>query len=81
MCGAIRYRIEQPPRIAVLCHCTDCRKACGAQSVAWITVPVRAFAFIAGEPIRFRSSPKLDFVHRCRLCAGRNAAPVTGRLV
>jgi hypothetical protein len=24
---------------------------------------------------------KLDFVHRCRLCAGRNAAPVTGRLV
>jgi hypothetical protein len=57
LCGAVRYRVSERPRIAVLCHCADCRRACGAQSVAWITVPAGSFAFVQGEPERFRSSP------------------------
>src|SRR5262245_34940814 len=56
-CGAVRYRAVGEPRVACLCHCADCRKACGAQSVAWVTFPVERFAFTQGEPIRFRSSP------------------------
>jgi hypothetical protein len=56
-CGAVRYRAAEPPRVSTNCHCADCRKACGAQAVAWVTFPVHSFAFVQGEPARFRSSP------------------------
>jgi hypothetical protein len=72
LCGAIRYRALGPPRIACLCHCADCRKACGAQSVAWVTFPHERFSFIQGEPVRFRSSPPVE-----RTFCGRCGTPLT----
>ncbi|HJT81554.1 MAG TPA: GFA family protein [Chthoniobacterales bacterium] len=37
------------------CHCGNCRRAAGAQSVAWITVPANEFSFTSGEPKRYRT--------------------------
>jgi hypothetical protein len=56
-CGAVRYQVDSPPRIATMCHCEDCRKSCGAQSVAWVTFLAESFAFVQGEPASHRSSP------------------------
>ena len=66
-CGAVRYRASQPPRVSTVCHCVDCRRACGAQSVAWVTVPAAGFSFVQGEPGRFRSSSAAErtFCGRC----------------
>lgn len=57
LCGATRYRVEGEPLARTLCHCTSCRRASGAPSVAWAIFPAQGFAFIAGGPKSFRSSP------------------------
>jgi hypothetical protein len=66
-CGAVRYRADQSPLFATNCHCVDCRRLCGAQAVAWVTFPLTSFAFTAGEPVEYRSSPPVlrTFCGRC----------------
>lgn len=67
MCGEIRYHITCEPIYAIMCHCSDCRRSCGTQAVAWITVPDRHFSFTKGEPTRFASSPNVErtFCPKC----------------
>ncbi len=59
LCRSIRYRITGEPLARSLCHCQSCRRAAGAPSVAWIVVNRGDFAFVAGDPVRFRSSPEV----------------------
>lgn len=59
LCSALRYRITGEPLAASLCHCRSCRLAAGATPVAWIVAASRDFAFIAGQPACFRSSPQV----------------------
>ena len=54
-CGAIRFRADGPPRYQANCHCANCRRAVGAQAVAWITVENSTFAFEEGNPKRYRT--------------------------
>jgi hypothetical protein len=67
LCGAVRYRIDAAPSGAGICHCATCRRAAGAQSVAWATVPAAAFAWTAGEPATHTSSPGVVRRH-CAVC-------------
>jgi hypothetical protein len=67
LCGAVRYRIAAATRSASVCHCRTCRRAAGAPSVAWATVPFDGFAFTAGAPARFASSPGVTRTH-CAAC-------------
>jgi hypothetical protein len=53
----VRYRAAGEPLARTLCHCRSCRRASGAPSVAWVVFPSAGFAFIAGTPAGFRSSP------------------------
>ena len=54
-CGQIRYRATHEPIYQANCHCANCRRAIGAQAVAWITVPVSHFKFEQGTPKRYRT--------------------------
>jgi hypothetical protein len=36
-CGRVRYRASGPPKFQGNCHCKNCRRAAGAQAVAWRT--------------------------------------------
>ena len=56
-CGAIRYEILDKPDEILICHCPDCRRATGAQSVAWIFLPVSNYRMVRGEPAQYASSP------------------------
>jgi hypothetical protein len=56
LCGAIRYRIAAAPVSASICHCRTCRRAAGAEAVAWATVPKSGFE-LSGGPTVFASSP------------------------
>ena len=60
MCGEVRYLLTCDPIYATACHCSDCRRSCGAPSVTWITVPVEHFAFTTGEPARYASSKNVE---------------------
>ena len=67
LCGAVRYRIDGPVLGASICHCATCRRAAGAQSVAWLTVPADGFALVQGQPAAFASSPGVERTH-CAVC-------------
>ena len=54
LCGAVRYRIDAAAGRRRICHCATCRRAAGAQSVAWATVAGDGFAFVAGRAGRAR---------------------------
>ena len=74
LCGAVRYRITGAPVEALYCHCGMCRRAHGAPVVAWLTVPLDAFAVTTGNPVAYRSSAKA-FRHFCGSCG----TPLTWR--
>jgi hypothetical protein len=65
-CGAVRYSLEAGAD-AEICHCRDCRRAAGVQSVAWLTVPRAGFAWTWGAPRRLASSPGVVRTH-CADC-------------
>jgi hypothetical protein len=54
-CGAVRFRASGPPLYQANCHCANCRRAAGAQAVAWITVKLSEFAFENGRPTRYKT--------------------------
>jgi hypothetical protein len=56
-CGAIRYRFAGVPLSSMICHCTSCRRASSAPSVAWVTVERARFEILSGSPVAFHSSP------------------------
>ena len=56
LCGAIRYETEAAPFHETICHCDDCRRAVGAASVAWFSVPRERFHVTVGTPASYRSS-------------------------
>ena len=67
LCGAVRYRagaLLYPP---TLCHCESCRRASGANAVAWLTVRVDTFKYTAATPSSYASSPGVlrEFCKRC----------------
>jgi hypothetical protein len=66
-CGWIRYEAAGTPFDETSCHCSICRRTTGAPFVVWFTVPRSRFRLLAGEPARFRSTPKATrcFCPRC----------------
>ena len=54
-CGEVRFRAGGPPLYEANCHCANCRRAAGAQSVAWITVKLTKFGFDKGNPKRYQT--------------------------
>jgi hypothetical protein len=57
-CGKVRYRTRGTVKFSGNCHCKNCRRAAGAQAVAWISVPKSSFAWTKGKPKRYRTPTK-----------------------
>jgi hypothetical protein len=72
LCGAVRYRVTGQATARALCHCRSCRLASGAPSVAWAVFEATDFAFVSGQPARFRSSSGV-----VRTFCGRCGTPLT----
>src|SRR5215211_6285540 len=66
-CGRVRCRVSGEALRSAVCHCTSCRTATGAQSVAWVSFPYGRFSFIEGEPADFRSSDEVSRTF-CQSC-------------
>jgi hypothetical protein len=67
LCGALRYRAVGPALDASICHCATCRRAAGAQSVAWATFAADDFVWTTGSPAVHASSPGVARTH-CSAC-------------
>ncbi len=74
LCGAVRYRCGAPIHPPVYCHCTSCRRAAGANAVAWFTVDAASLVFTQGQPAVYRSSPPVQ-----RAFCGHCGTPLTYR--
>ncbi len=59
-CGQIRYEVSGEPDEVLVCHCPDCRRSVGAQSVAWIFLDQTNFRITKGLPAIHRSSPGVE---------------------
>ena len=56
-CGQVRYEAHGTPFNETACHCSDCRRAPPAPSVAWFSGAASALRFVSGHPTRFAPSP------------------------
>lgn len=73
LCGSVRYRISGPPHVAGYCHCRMCQRASGAPVVPWLIVASADFAWTAGPPRVYRSSPGAERLF-CPSCGSQLAA-------
>ena len=55
-CGAAKYLQSGEPEQVLACHCQDCCRSVGAQSVGWLIVCASEFEWLAGTPRHFQSS-------------------------
>ena len=55
-CGAVRFRIDAPPRNVSLCHCRMCQKATGGVFGPYANFPTAAVAWTRGQRKTFQSS-------------------------
>lgn len=77
-CGSIRYRATGQLGGVSHCHCSMCRRACGAPFVTWISFNRANFSFTCGTPTRFKSSDKVERSF-CNLCGTALAFEETTR--
>ena len=58
LCGAVRYRLNIPPRQIVACHCGQCRRWHGHHG-AYTAVPNEALELLQGDTLHwYRSSDR-----------------------
>jgi hypothetical protein len=55
-CSEVRYAISGAPEQSLVCHCPDCRRSAGAQSVGWLLIRSEQFTIRSGTPKTFNSS-------------------------
>lgn len=48
LCGRVRYRLKRV-QAAFFCHCSQCRKASGANALPWASVARADFVLTAGK--------------------------------
>lgn len=56
-CGAVRYRVTPCEGDSAYCHCRICQRTAGAPVLAWISIPLAAFAYVNKPPRVYRSGP------------------------
>lgn len=57
-CGAIRYRYEGEPIMAVNCHCRECQRATGSGYAPVLLLWESSFRLESGEPSYYSVKPK-----------------------
>jgi hypothetical protein len=67
LCGATRFRLDEPPHHSFVCHCATCRRATGGMRVAWVTAKSANLHFFGAAPKVFQSSPGIER-RFCALC-------------
>ena len=75
-CGALRYKVHQPPVMIYNCHCTNCQKVSGGAFGMPVTVVESSLEFTQGAPARVEWSSDAGnprFGWYCSACGSRIA--------
>ena len=67
LCGSVRYRIGEAPKVVANCHCGMCRRQSGAAFLTFICVDESQFKIVSGSVESYRSSQEATrgFCRRC----------------
>ena len=67
LCSDVRYEITKSPIATGICHCVSCRRAAGAESVAWAVCSMTGFEFTRAMPSTYNSSKGVTrtFCQKC----------------
>ncbi|MBX4858854.1 GFA family protein [Rhizobium sophorae] len=57
LCGSCRYEFAGDPPLSGYCHCDMCKKATGGPFAVLVQARIDDFAWTAGTPTSYRSSP------------------------
>lgn len=76
LCGGVRYQAAGPVRAMARCHCSQCRKASGAEFATNASVDADGFRVTAGAELlsEYESSPG-----QTRVFCGRCGSPILKR--
>ena len=50
-CGKVRFQVDAPPLLAMVCHCTGCQRMTASAFSTSIAVPTPSFAVTQGEAV------------------------------
>ena len=64
-CGQVTYGFDTEPTLTANCHCTDCKRASGAEMTTWVVVPDTDFKVSSGSTKSFSYGPNTE------TCAGQ----------
>jgi hypothetical protein len=67
LCGAVRYRLQPPLRLAVACHCRQCRRTSG-NYVSATSVPRENFSITREDGLKWYRSSSRARRGFCREC-------------
>jgi len=57
-CGAVRYQVRDEFRYALICHCSQCRRATGSASKPFAGIERQKLALVAGRWSTIRASAR-----------------------
>jgi hypothetical protein len=84
LCGSIKYRIDDPVRFVVNCHCRFCSKAHGAAFTTLLIMPFNRFEVVEGQTLLSSYEVKAlnSFRVFCSRCGTRlyNHSPSKGMM-
>lgn len=49
LCGAVRFELTEPPKLATYCHCTRCQRRTGTAASAQAIIVPGSLRWLAGE--------------------------------
>jgi len=67
-CGAVRYRLAEPPVQVYICHCTECRRQSASAFGISVYVAREAFRLTQGTPRRWTRPATVSGVCHCHFC-------------
>ena len=56
LCGEVRFEAQGDPNSVSTCQCRSCRRASGADSVAWVGYPIGAINWLGTQVTTYQSS-------------------------
>ncbi len=67
-CGKVHYKLEKPPIITVVCHCSDCQKLSGGAFSMTMMLKREDFELIRGDLQAFDRPAASGNIARCYFC-------------
>src|SRR5437762_11250609 len=68
LCGAVQYTVADEFQYALICHCSQCRRATGSAFKPFGGIERAQLRVIAGEAELFRFGDELTHDAHCRHC-------------